>query len=843
VSFPLTRAAVSLGAAALLCTCLGCARSFYRKSADRDAYALITEKALAVNPGELPENASIDPGPDSRLFDRFNPDHPPLPPDDPLSHELMKRVAGKRGASAWRKEGNPEAVEADSWRQFLPTAPSGEVVLDLKSAVRVGMHNAREFQQEREDLYLSALDVTFERYRFSPQFALGSFGRWNGQGEIRANAPHATQQVPVLTDGSVRWMAATGGELLAGFANSLVWSFNGDSVTTAASSILNFSVIQPLLRFGGRARVLESLTNSERKLLANVRQMEQFEHGYYVRVASGRNSGEGPSRGGAVGASGLGLIAGTPAGRTGAPRADGYLGLLEEQQRIRNLESNVARLRESLDQLEAAFDAGRINSRLQVDQARQALFNAQSSLLSSRAAYDTRIDSYKIELGLPPALPLVVRDTLLDRFSSADPAATALDVRIAAIQRELRDPARIQSVGDLRRQLDGLRGLETGLNRQLKTVQQDIVRLRESMPVRHAQLRLLGARPDLAGLSFDPARVDPATFTARVKQLERRISQVGQELEQTLAGLRSFDPEAPGVDLEKARSDLSEAASELSGRLLALSLDQTATRLESATLPPIDLSEEEALAIAKENRLDLMNARARLVDAWRQVDYNANPLQSGVDFIADGAMGTLRNNAARFDGRTGLLRMGLRFDTPLDRLAERNDYREALVSYQRARRDYMLFEDRISQSLRNTLRIVKLSHFNFELRRSAVQIAISQVDLARLRLEEPPRPGAQAQFGATTARDLVSALNDLLDSQNDFLSLQVGYDVIRMVLDFELGTMRIDREGLWVDPGAITRANLAANAPSWKLKVAGKTNPPQTTQLVLPQSTSSLTAR
>ncbi len=837
------RVTVSLGAAALILTTLGCARSFYRRSADRDAYGAITQKELALNPeADLPER-SIEAGPESRFWDPFDADHPPLPPDDPLAHELMKRVDGKRGARAWRQNENPAAVGSDLWRQLLTTAENGEVVLDLKGAVRLGIRNSREYQLEREDLYLCALDVTFERFQFSPQFALGTRGTWNGTGELRANAPRALQNVPVLTDGSVRWLAATGGELLAGFANSLVWNFDGASVTRTAGSVLNFSILQPLLRYGGRARTLESLTQSERKLLANVRQMEQFEHGFYVRVASGRNSGEGPSRSGNVGAAGLGLIAGSPTGRTGAPRADGYLGLLEDQQRIRNLEANVARLRESLDQLEAAFDAGRLNSRLQVDQARQALFNGQSSLLTSRAAYETRIDSYKIELGLPPELPFVVRDTLLDRFNSSDPAATALDKRLAAIQTELRNPARIQNFDALRRQLTALRALEQPLNRQLKTIQQDIVRLRESVPARQAQLRLLGARPDLADLSIEPARVDPARLTERVKQLEERIAHVGQEMERTLAGLHTYNPEAPGVDLDKARSDLSGMASDLSGMLLALSLDQTATRLETSTLPAIDLTEDEAIAIARENRADLMNARARLVDAWRQVDYNANPLQSALDITIDGTMGTLRNNAARFDGRTGLLRMGLRFDTPLNRLAERNDYRESIVGYQRARREYMAFEDRMTQSLRNTLRIVRLSQFNFELRRSAVQIAISQVDLARLRLEEPPRPGVQEQFGATTARDLVSALNDLLEAQNDFLSLQVGYDVLRMVLDFELGTMRTDRDGLWVDPGAITRANLAASNPAPKLVVAQTSQRQDSPRIVLAKKSPNLTAQ
>jgi cobalamin-dependent methionine synthase I len=43
------------------------------------------------------------------------------------------------------------------------------------------------------------------------------------------------------------------------------------------------------------------------------------------------------------------------------------MGLLEETQRIQNQEANVARLRQSLDQLSAAFDAGRIGIEVNED--------------------------------------------------------------------------------------------------------------------------------------------------------------------------------------------------------------------------------------------------------------------------------------------------------------------------------------------------------------------------------------------------------------------------------------------------------------------------------------------
>jgi hypothetical protein len=97
------------------------------------------------------------------------------------------------------------------------------------------------------------------------------------------------------------------------------------------------------------------------------------------------------------------------------------------------------------------------------------------------------------------------------------------------------------------------------------------------------------------------------------------------------------------------------------------------------------------------------------------------------------------------------------------------------------------------------------------------------VDLARLRLDEPPRPGVQAQFGATTARDLVSALSDLLSAQNDFLAVWVGYEVLRMLLDFELGTMQLTDDGRWIDPGTLTTESIRKRLAAWT--IVEKANP------------------
>jgi hypothetical protein len=757
----------------------------------------------------------IEPDPDSRFYTEEDPDHPPMPPDDPMAHQFMVRVGGKSGPRAWRPLAVDDPEREIAWRERLPKDASGAVVLDLKSAMRMARANSRDFQREKEDLYLSALDVTLQRFQFSPQYSLGTTA--GGQAGNEMAGASLAEKASVLTDGRVRWLAATGGQLVANFANSFVWTFKGGESSEAAGSLVNFALLQPLLQLGGRERTLAALTLAERNLLANVRQMIQFQNGFSVRVAAGRSSGEGPARSGSVGGVGLGLIAGSPAGRTGTPRADGFFYILEEEQRIRNLESNVARLRESLDQLAAAFEAGRLSSRLQVDQARQALLNSQSQLLSARAAYETRLDAYKIEqLGLPPDLPMVVRDPLLEKFRTTDPAATILDRKLVVLLARIQNRDLAANLDELREYLRESRLLALSMEPLIQSAEADLVELEGMIPLRKKQLLRLMDSEAARTLSVEPERLDPDLLDIKVQRCKERCVASRGELAEFDRALVQFESEISGMDLEGARARLADLTDDLSGILLSISLNQTAIRLESAVLPEIDLPEQVALDLARDNRLDWMNARARLVDHWRLIGVQANALQSAADFSLFGGMGTIRNNTAQFDGRTGWLRGSLRFDTPLNRLMERNEYREAQIEYQRARRDYMLFEDRISQSLRNTLRLVKISQLNFELRRSAIQIAISKVDLAKLRLQEPPRPGAQATIGATTARDLVDALNDLLESQNDFLSLRVGFDVLRMLLDFEVGTIRTDVDGLWTDPGVMTASSLAARAPRWR---------------------------
>ncbi|MCA9260796.1 MAG: TolC family protein, partial [Planctomycetales bacterium] len=521
---------------------------------------------------------------------------------------------------------------------------------------------------------------------------------------------------------------------------------------------------------------------------------------------------QGGNFGGGFGGFGGGQGGGVTGG-AGAAGAGGYLGLLQSAQQIRNQRANVAALADSVEQLQASNDAGRID-RFQVDLARQALYNAQSQLLTAEAGYQSSLDGFKITLGLPPELDIKIEDPLLDHFNLLDPDLEQLQARVTSALARLREyrgtmgeaapdadaaPALPAPPLDLAAIIAECEKLQKLVTERIAVVESDFEKVDAAAPHRREQLRQLAARPEAQSAELDPQLLDPAGLDKRIAQRRRDLDSLKQQIDRLWVQLERFDDDN-AMDERELASALIETISSLSGRLLELSLLQAGARLEAITFQPIELNPEQALLIAAVNRRDWQNARASLVDTWRLIYFNANDLLSDLDIVFSGDIGNVGDNPLRIRDTRGRLRVGVEFDAPLTRLSERNVYRQSLIEFQQARRSYYQFRDRIQQGLRSTLRQVRLNEINFELRRAAVLVAISQVDLTQLRLSEPPQVGAEQQFGNTTARDLVQSLADLLNVQNDFLSVWVNHEVQRMGLDFDLGVMQLDPQGLRLEP-------------------------------------------
>jgi hypothetical protein len=232
---------------------------------------------------------------------------------------------------------------------------------------------------------------------------------------------------------------------------------------------------------------------------------------------------------------------------------------------------------------------------------------------------------------------------------------------------------------------------------------------------------------------------------------------------------------------------------------LELGFNQAGVRLETIVLPAVKLDSDQALQIALANRLDIMNQRAEVVDQWRLIALNADRLEADLDVQLDGSIGTLDRNIVNFRDQTGSFSASVRFDSPISRLGERNIYRQSLIDYQRVRRSYIAFEDSVNQGLRNTLRGVKLFEEEIELRRQAMRIAIRQMDFNQARLKEPPRVGAGAGAAGDPVRDLLGAFSDFLNTQNGVMNTYLSYQATRMLLYRDLGIVRFDESGMWVD--------------------------------------------
>jgi DNA-binding MarR family transcriptional regulator len=867
--FRIGRIAAAMLLVTAMVSTLGCTRAYYRTQADDEVNCIIDHKSMAV--GAEPGEFRIDVDPRSRMYDGDDPDCPPMPPDDPKSHELMICVDCKPGAPCWRHAPTTPYVENPTWQDYLPRDDDGRIVLDMSGAVELARLQSTDYQEQLETLYLSSLDVTFERFRFDTQFFGGSSIFYTSDGRNRSGTGGSSSEFEVspLAPGNrlrAQKFTTTGGELVVGLANSLVWQFSGPN-GFSPSTTLDFTFVQPILRAGGRIRVMERLTIAERALLANVRQMEQYQQNFYLGVVTGQGFGNNSQlsrRGGFFGGSGLEGFSGVGGGGfgqiggfgfggfgvgqlgftggAGAQQAGGYLGLLQRAQVIRNQYANIASLGDSVEQLQAAHDAGRID-RFQVDLARQAWYNAQSQLLNSVAEYESTLDDFKLQYGMPPDLDLRIADPMLDQFNLLEPELATLRTRVTDLLSMLRGTSDAQAEvaadegeglemapdlpPEVLAEIAGAANDVVGAARkQVEIANEDLVKLDAALPARREALTKLANREDVRSAEISTDLLSPRVLDERAEATKKDLAELTTRLEVAWARLEGLSDSS--LPPEQLRNQLTGALTQLSGELLELSLLQARARLDEITFEPVELTEQQGYCIASRYRRDWMNARANLVDSWRLIFFNADDLQSGLDLVFNGDIGNVGSNPLALDPDNARLQVGLEFDSPLTRLAERNIYRQSLIEYQQARRQYYQFRDEVHAGIRDTLRQMRLDELNFELRRAAVHVAITQVDLARLRLSEPARPvaaaapgqplapGGESQFGDTVARDLVNALVDLLLVQNDFLSVWVDNEVQRLQLDFDLGIMQIDASGLRVEhdqPLAAFAENLPNTAP------------------------------
>jgi hypothetical protein len=805
--------------ACMIATMSGCSRQFFRLRADKEVKYLVTQKSN--DPRWQYLNYTIGMDPRARYFDPTNPDCPPMPYDDPASHRYMECVAGRKQWPCWDMNGHWYYLENPRWKdlltQYNEVTDSGAVKLTMNGAVCLAQVHSAEYRQEIETIYLSALDVSTERFRFDVQFFGNSATLFDHQGALRNPGLGEQNTLTQNSDLAMTRQFSAGGELLVGLANSIVWQFAGPD-TNVTTSLLNFSFLQPLLRNGGRAFVMERLTIVERALLANLRAMQFYRQGFYTQVTIGGVAGGGPQRqGGFFGGTGLSGFSGQGAGGFGgvgsgtfgiqgggggggggaaagagfvgggAGQVGGFVGLLQQKQQIANLQLNLNSTLGTLGLLEANLDAGLIDI-VQVDQFRQNIESTRATLLSAQVSYQNSLDQFKAAIiGLAPDTNIELDESMLAQFQFLDPDTIAVQRMIDEFVRVVGELPEEPSRPDLLKAGETLAALRTRLAEQFASAERDMEKLTAAVPDRESTMTANQIK------GFEDER---KKLLDNLEDVKTRFSDTDGALQNLQASLQAG---AGGEVIDQ----IVALGVGLSGLTQELALVKARTRLETVTIPHVDLDSERALSIARANRLDWMNNRASLVDQWRLITFNANQLKAGLDLTFEGDMGTVGNNPVSFNGKDGSLRVGVRFEAPFTRRLERNDYRSALIFYQQQRRALYQYQDGVNLSLRALLRSLAQLETNMEIQRRAVVIAVRRVDKTREDLNKPPapvQPGMPVEaLGPTVGQNLIFALNDLTNAQNNLMSVVLNYYETRMLLYRNLGIMELDDCGMWIE--------------------------------------------
>lgn len=272
------------------------------------------------------------------------------------------------------------ATEVTSRKVLQSRDQPGKVTLSLDQALGYAIANSREYQSEKERLYLTALTLTGEQQNFRPDL----FGRTR---LARDRFSDGERTGTASTDLGLNQALLTGGSLGLSIANDLLQYFTGDPRRSAAS-LLNLNVAQPLLRGAGRKVAAERLTQANRNVIYAVRSFAHFQNTFSVAIVNE------------------------------------YFDLLQQKNVIFNEYNNYESRRANKEYLMARIDRESPEAQ---DNAEQDELQAKNRYISSITSYRNALDRFKITLGLPQTVDLRLEDREIDLIREAGAKTLSLD--------------------------------------------------------------------------------------------------------------------------------------------------------------------------------------------------------------------------------------------------------------------------------------------------------------------------------------------------------------------------------------------------------------------------------
>jgi len=405
------KAALLVAAAAGAMAAAGCSAEQYKKDADHEVAEILTKKQKDFRKFSEDTGFTIEQAQDAlraqleaalaelraarqgETAARFEPGaaapESGLEAPDEVTIEKMDEIRQARA----RHLAEVEKAHAADLAPFQANDPAllPARKIRLIDAVAIAAENNRDYQQQKEQVYLSALDLTFQRYQFENHYGVSSDYQWSSIDN--PGDAGRTRQGSLTTSLSVTRKLETGGLLVFDFTNSLLKNFtgldftNGKSSTT--SSLMDITFTQPLLRGAGFTIAEEPLVQAERDVYYQMRDYERFRQVFAVQVARD------------------------------------YMNLLVLRDSMENARVSYLQLIDVQEQSKARGVRGRLPE-IQVSQARQAELSARNSWIQLQRGYEDAVDAFKVTLGLPMEAEFVPDAADLDELRAAVPQTAPL---------------------------------------------------------------------------------------------------------------------------------------------------------------------------------------------------------------------------------------------------------------------------------------------------------------------------------------------------------------------------------------------------------------------------------
>jgi outer membrane protein TolC len=275
------------------------------------------------------------------------------------------------------------AVETPYSKRAPGDIPSVEIILNrfsdgtnlltLPKALEMAVNHSRDYQLQRETLYLSALSLTGERHKFALKpTAKGPLNLDLSRNRSSSNI-NTTESDATLT---LSKALKTGGTLTATLANDLTLFFNGGGPKIPD---ITLALTQPLLKDAGAKFAEELLTQSERDLVYAIRTFSRYQKTFLV------------------------------------DRISEYLALLQKKDEVR-VQYELYQNRILFRKEQELRLQGELISQFELDQALRQEYSSKVSYINAirgEKGYQALLDEFKKQLNLPLGESVVLDDAEL----------------------------------------------------------------------------------------------------------------------------------------------------------------------------------------------------------------------------------------------------------------------------------------------------------------------------------------------------------------------------------------------------------------------------------------------